>query len=205
MSVPHLTGTPPFRRFTRRRLLATTGLGAAGALLAACAGAATPTPPPAPKPAAPAAPAQTPTTAPKPAAPAAPAPTATTAPAAAPAKPTAVPAAQARPSAEKIQLRFLQSSVGDDDANFIRKAFADYGKDHPNVSVEYEMIPFDDYFKKIGLVLSAGTGPDMYWVTEIFAYVDAGHTRELPQEMAEDLKKDFVQIAIDNCTYKGKQ
>jgi multiple sugar transport system substrate-binding protein len=202
-------------RPNRREFLRLSIGGATGAvILAACAPAAAPTPTTAPKPAAAA-----PTAAPA----AKPAAAATTAPAAAPtaaaaAKPAAgataapaakpaVPAAASRPlTKEKINLIF-QGHVagGQGEQKAYDMTIEAWEKLHPNINVDFQIVPDTERIAKVTAQVAAGDAPDMWrhngGVVRLWAH--NGHLLDLSTRLP-GYEKLFLPSLMAYCLYKGK-
>jgi multiple sugar transport system substrate-binding protein len=158
--------TEPTRMIDRRRLLGLVGLGAGGALLAACGGAAAPTaaPPTAAK--------AEPTAAPKPADAAKPAvTTAPAAPAAATTAPAPTTAAAAKPAAStgtpvKISLWwFDRATINTMTKEVLRSEFM---AKHPTITVEEQLIPGGQMLTKLNTSIQSKNPPDVIYIDETY-------------------------------------
>lgn len=174
--------TPLGRRtFLRGALFA-----ASAALLAACGSSTPPAPTAASQPAATAAP----TTAPQAAA--------TTAPAAQPTAattnptPTSAPKAAGQPVAQAAKLRYWQyfTEIQEEEGRLL----GIYAKKAPNVTVQYEVIPWDQYWQKINATLAGGDAPDVWNTAPTFyyEYVKRGQLLGLDDYVKRDL--DLTQF-----------
>jgi ABC-type sugar transport system, periplasmic component len=124
------------------------------------------------------------------------APTATTAPAATTAAPAATTAAAATSSAP-VTLRFTVWT-GNADHLAMLKSIADaYTAMHPNVTIKYDTIDFDDYVSKVTIQLAGGTPPDAGWLMETAApsFVQAGVLADLKPVLTSYKDYDFADIS----------
>ena len=174
-------------RYSRRAALRV-ALGLMGAsLLAACAPSAQAPAPAAPPTAAAAAPAQAaPTTAAKP----------TAAAAAAAPTPTAAPA---QASKQPIKLRY---ALWDESfLPIVTGSFTDFTAKNPSITVEPEIVPFDDHFTKLQREFAGGNAADVFHLNAAWAAAFAFGKQLLPIEdrMAKaGLKRDdFIKESLD--------
>ncbi|WP_319563085.1 sugar ABC transporter substrate-binding protein [Marispirochaeta sp.] len=66
--------------------------------------------------------------------------------------------------AEKVELSVLWFDDANESEVFLQ-TMADYRETHPNVSFDVQVIPFQDYEKKLKLMIAGGTPPDIARVT----------------------------------------
>jgi len=173
---------------SRRKFVGLMGIGAAGALIAACGTA--PTPTPAPTPAKPAAEAPTATSAPKPAAEA-------PKPAAAAPTPTSAPAAKPAASTAKVKLKYqpreAESASGMQD--LWNAFYTQWQQKHPNMEIEYLPTPAQ-YFEQLVSQIVAGTAPDIVemccWQSTYF--VQQGQTLNLQ----DFIKRDAAEVKMED-------
>jgi multiple sugar transport system substrate-binding protein len=184
MSDPIHRTTADQGRFTRRATLQA-ALGLMGAsLLAACSA------PPAAAPTSPPAPAAQPTTAPA----------AQPTPATATAAPTTAPA---RTSGQPVKLRYALW----DEAflPIVTSTFADFTARNPGISVEPEIVPFDDHFTKLQREFAGGNAADVFHLNTANAAAFAFGKQLLPidDRLAQaGLKRDdFLKESIDIYLY----
>jgi multiple sugar transport system substrate-binding protein len=184
------TSTPtPERRLNRRTALRM-ALGLMGAsLLAACAPAA-PTPPPAP--------------------PATQAPAAVAQPSAAPAaKPTASPpaaaptSAPAQTSGQPVKLRY---ALWDESfLPIVTASFKEFTARNPGITVEPEIVPFDDHFTKLQREFAGGNAADVFHLNAAWAAAFAFGKQLLPVEdrlaKAGLSRDDFIKESLEIYDY----
>ncbi|MCL4459906.1 MAG: sugar ABC transporter substrate-binding protein [Chloroflexi bacterium] len=153
-----------------------------GLLGSACAPAAAPTPTPTKPPASPAA---TPTPL-------------------AVATPTPVPPTPTKPAAP-VTLRFL--AVTGEPRNTTHKAFIKmFEEKHPNIKVEYETVPFMEFFRKIAVSLASGTPHDVIDADgpNIKGYAYAGSIIPLDDIYTKEDMADFVEASVREGSWQGK-
>jgi len=77
---------------------------------------------------------------------------------------------------EQVNLRITTWSSNEAHLNMLNGFADEYKKDHPNVSVTYEPIPFGDYVSKLTVSLAGSDPPDAGWIVDSTAptFIDAG-------------------------------
>lgn len=76
--------------------------------------------------------------------------------------------------------------------------FADaYKEEHPNVSVQFDVIPFGDYVQKVTIQLAGGNPPDLGWLTEASApaFISAGVLEDLGPAIRDDADYNFADFS----------
>ncbi len=137
------------------------------------------------------------------------------APASAPAAGTASQApaqssATASAAAEKVTLTYWTHTFGAmNDLN--KKLIADFEKQNPNVTIDYSVVPNDQFFTKMLTAMSTGTGPDVfnmsstfissYLASNVVAPVDPSAFGAKSQA---DLENGWTKGAFDLVTSDGK-
>ena len=66
-----------------------------------------------------------------------------------------------------------------------------YTASNSHVKFEYEVVPFADYFNKLGLALGSGLAADTFMVNEVWAYADAKQFAPAPEVFAKDVRENF--------------
>ncbi|HTD76041.1 MAG TPA: sugar ABC transporter substrate-binding protein, partial [Chloroflexota bacterium] len=185
MSDPIDSSTADQRRFTRRAALqAAVGLMGAS-LLAACSA------PPAAAPTSPPAPAAQPTTAP------AAQPTAANAAAA----PTTAPAKTTNNQPVKLRYALWDEAF----LPIVTSSFADFTAKNPSISVEPEIVPFDDHFTKLQREFAGGNAADVFHLNTANAAAFAFGKQLLPIDdrltQAGLKRDDFLKESLDIYLY----
>jgi multiple sugar transport system substrate-binding protein len=72
-----------------------------------------------------------------------------------------------------------------------------YRADHPNVSVQFDTIPFDDYTSKLTIQLAGGNPPDAGWILETTApaFIDAGVLADIGGTLKGDESYDYADLS----------
>ena len=185
MSDPIDSSTADQRRFTRRAALQT-AIGLMGAsLLAACSA-----PPPA-APTSPPAPAAQPTTAPA----------AQPTPANAAAAPTTAPAKTTNNQPVKLRYALWDEAF----LPIVTSSFADFTAKNPGISVEPEIVPFDDHFTKLQREFAGGNAADVFHLNTANAAAFAFGKQLLPIDdrltQAGLKRDDFLKESLDIYLY----
>lgn len=127
----------------------------------------------------------------------------------APAPPGAAGAGQAAQSAAggPVTLRF--STWGNEQHLKLLQGIADsYRARNPNVTVEFQSIPFSDYLQKITVQFAGGDAPDLGWVAERMApqFIESGALVDLAASVKSDTAfklDDMSKGAVDFWTRGG--
>ena len=185
MSDPIDSSTADQRRFTRRAALQT-AIGLMGAsLLAACSA------PPAAAPTSPPAPAVQPTTAPA----------AQPTPANAAAAPTTAPAKTTNNQPVKLRYALWDEAF----LPIVTSSFADFTAKNPSISVEPEIVPFDDHFTKLQREFVGGNAADVFHLNTANAAAFAFGKQLLPIDdrltQAGLKRDDFLKESLDIYLY----
>jgi multiple sugar transport system substrate-binding protein len=110
---------------------------------------------------------------------------------------TQVAATAVATEAAPVTLRFTVWT-GNEAHLAMLKSIADaYTALHPNVTVQYDTIDFDDYVSKVTIQLAGGTPPDAGWLMETAApsFVDAGVLADLKPTLTSYADYDFADLS----------
>jgi multiple sugar transport system substrate-binding protein len=82
----------------------------------------------------------------------------------------------------------------------------EYTKLHPNVTIEYQTVTFDQLLTKITTARAAGISPDIYhfynlWTPE---FVKGGMLSVPPEEVIADIKANYGPGSVQAVTYMGQ-
>lgn len=80
----------------------------------------------------------------------------------------------------------------------------EYNSEHDDVRVELETFPFDQYLaEKVTTAMSAGTGPDVFWVSAatVLNFAPQGLLTPLQDTFTEDLQADFLPQSLESITF----
>ncbi|MCL5076320.1 MAG: sugar ABC transporter substrate-binding protein [Chloroflexi bacterium] len=143
---------------------------------------------------------------------AAPTPTPTKAPAPPPATPTPmavatptpVPPTPTKPPAP-VTIRFL-GPAGEPRPTAYKAAIKLFEEKHPNIKVEYETVPYAEFFRKIAVSLASGEPHDVIEAAEPNVVGYAYHSSIIPLDdiyTKEDMA-DFVEASLKAASWQGK-
>jgi len=96
-------------------------------------------------------------------------------------------------------------------SKIVEELAAEFEASHPGVKIDFQSIPYNDYFQKIGPSLEAGTGPDVFQIpgSLVREFNDRGQLLPVPESVysAADIEADFmpwtVQLLKQNGQYVG--
>jgi multiple sugar transport system substrate-binding protein len=111
------------------------------------------------------------------------------------ATPSAAPSALAATAA--ADLRFTLWSGAEAHLRTFNDIATAYRQTHPNVTVKFDVIPFEDYISKLTLQLSGGSAPDAGWLVETSAptFVGAGVLQDLGPTVKQAAGYDFADLS----------
>ncbi|MBC7122409.1 MAG: ABC transporter substrate-binding protein [Pseudothermotoga sp.] len=96
--------------------------------------------------------------------------------------------------------------VKDENGNVVVKGLKqyieEYQKLNPNVEIEIQSVPFDEYLKRILISHTSGVIADIYVLYSLWGVqlVDSGILDEVPKDVVSKVKSDFVKAAVDGAT-----
>ncbi len=97
---------------------------------------------------------------------------------------------QGQESAEPVSLTYLAWAEGSEQADQ-QTAISGFMAQYPEIKVDAQFVPYDDYHSKINTLIAAGETPDVYYINEYLA-VDWGE-----KGVAVDLKPLFAENGVD--------
>ncbi|KGX90822.1 ABC transporter substrate-binding protein [Pontibacillus marinus] len=110
----------------------------------------------------------------------------------------------------KVELDYFTFSPGEAHEKDLKKMIEEFEKQNPNITINYEMAAFEDYFTKLQTRLAGGDAPDTFELNyENFVnYASKGALMDLDNLIQED--SDFSsdqlnQEAFKAFQYNGKQ
>lgn len=82
----------------------------------------------------------------------------------------------------------------------------DYMQLHPDIEIEHQNVPFEDYFKKVQISHLSGEAPDIYNVYSLWGVqlVNSGVLDAPPPEVVSDIEQNYVAAAIKGVTINGE-
>jgi multiple sugar transport system substrate-binding protein len=110
------------------------------------------------------------------------------------------------PPAWGAELHYISVARGEPRRQAILSAVADFEKANPGTKVVLSEIPFDQYFQKIAIALSSGSGIDVFDVDSplVASYGHQGALLPLEKHYAKDNWEDFTKVERELATYNGK-
>lgn len=104
------------------------------------------------------------------------------------------------------ELHFLSVARGEPRRQAILAAIADFEKAHPGVKVVLSEIPFDQFFQKVAIALSSGSGIDVFDVDSplVASYGYQEALLALDKYYRKENAQDFTPVEREIATYRGK-
>jgi len=117
-----------------------------------------------------------------------------------------VPLAPA-PAWAATELHYISVARGEPRRQAILAAVADFEKANPGTRVVLSEIPFDQYFQKVAIALSSGSGIDVFDVDSplVASYGYQGALLPLDQYYGREDWEDFTKVERELATYQGKR
>lgn len=105
-----------------------------------------------------------------------------------------------------MTLKWISVERGEPRNSGMRKCVEVFQKNNPAVKVDLELVPFDQYFQKIAIALSSGSGVDVFDVDSPLVTSYAVQDALLPLDEYIDKSdwQDFVQVERTTGTVQGK-
>ena len=88
----------------------------------------------------------------------------------------------------------------------INRYLEEYMRLHPEIEIEHQNVPFEDYFKKVQISHLSGEAPDIYNVYSLWGVqlVNSGVLDPPPEDVVTDIVNHYVEAAIKGVTINGK-
>jgi|GEM_PF-605562 len=136
------------------------------------------------------------------------APSATTAPQATSApQATTAPGATSAPSGGAVTVVHWQHDYAPR-KKIVEELINDFKAQNPNITIEFQSIPYNDFFQKLGPSLEAGTGPDVFQIPGplVREFYERGQLAPVPDSVytSADIEKDFVPWTVQLLKQDGK-
>ncbi|HYM90463.1 MAG TPA: sugar ABC transporter substrate-binding protein [bacterium] len=108
--------------------------------------------------------------------------------------------------APQITVKWISVERGEPRNSGMRKTVEVFGRNNPNVKVDLELVPFDQYFQKVAIALSSGSGIDVFDVDSPLVTSYAVQDALLPLDEYIDKNDwlDFVGVERRTATVQGK-
>jgi multiple sugar transport system substrate-binding protein len=104
------------------------------------------------------------------------------------------------------ELNYISVARGEPRRQAILAAIADFEKANPGTKVVLSEIPFDQYFQKVAIALSSGSGIDVFDVDSplVASYGHQGALLQLDKYYARENWEDFIKVERELATYKNQ-
>ncbi len=127
-------------------------------------------------------------------------------------EPTAAPAATQEPAQTAEKIKMVHSEWGDPESAWGKyyAAYIEKFQDaNPNVTIEYQSVPWADYHTKLLTQIAGGTAPDTFAQSNVYypKFISKGGALELQPfiDATPDFGiDDFIPTSLRLSTYKGK-
>lgn len=90
----------------------------------------------------------------------------------------------------------------------VKDLIKEFEASHPNITINFQSIPYGEYFQKIGPSLEAGTGPDVFQIPgpQANEFYQRGQLAPVPDDIytSDQIEKDFVPWTIELLKQDGK-
>jgi len=90
----------------------------------------------------------------------------------------------------------------------VKQLISEFEATHPDIRIDFQSIPYGDYFQKIGPSLEAGTGPDVFQIPgpQVYEFYSRGQLAPVPADVyaTEELEADFVPWTIQLLKHDGQ-
>lgn len=90
----------------------------------------------------------------------------------------------------------------------VEELVTDFKAQNPNIEINFQSIPYNDFFQKLGPSLEAGTGPDVFQIPGplVREFYSRGQLAPVPDSVytSADIEKDFVPWTVQLLKQDGK-
>jgi len=119
-------------------------------------------------------------------------------------KPAEKPAEQPKPAGDKIVLAQWYHEYGEAGCQeAVNRIAKEYSDSQDKVNIEVGWFP-GDYVPKVNASLAAGDPPDLFEHHLDMDYVRNDYIVNIDDIVTQEVKDDFIPVALYNCTLKGK-
>ncbi|MEJ5229723.1 MAG: ABC transporter substrate-binding protein, partial [Pseudothermotoga sp.] len=100
------------------------------------------------------------------------------------------------------QVEGVKDENGNVVAKGLRQYVEEYQKLNPDVEIEIQSVPFDDYLKRILISHTSGVIADIYVLYSLWGVqlVDSAILDQVPKDIVDKIKSNFVKTAVDGAT-----
>ncbi|MBX3141623.1 MAG: extracellular solute-binding protein [Trueperaceae bacterium] len=89
----------------------------------------------------------------------------------------------------------------------VKQLITEFEQLHPNVTIDFQSIPYGEYFQKIGPSLEAGTGPDVFQLPgpQVYEFYARDQLTPVPDDVytAAEIEADFVPWTVELLKQDG--
>ncbi len=103
-------------------------------------------------------------------------------------------------SDEKVRLSYGIWDASAEPA--MKQIAAAFTKEHPNVSVEVQVIPWEQYWTKLQTAATSGSAPDVFWMSPVNFQLYASNGVLAPFDNPDT--EPYPAVLVDAATYDGK-
>jgi fructooligosaccharide transport system substrate-binding protein len=107
---------------------------------------------------------------------------------------------------DKITLRVLRLSYSAPVEDLRKKQIKDFETAYPNITIEEDVVPFGELYRKIQTVVAAGDPPDILFYdgpnTKTYAFYSI--LQPIDAFLTDEFKKDYVPATAAELSYKGQ-
>jgi fructooligosaccharide transport system substrate-binding protein len=105
-----------------------------------------------------------------------------------------------------IELSYWTSATEPKVRAATEEIIADFEDANPNITVDHQALPFNEYFEKVTIAFGGGNPPDVLWVdsTMTTAYGDQGLLTPLDDYLTEEDVNDFLPNPLEDMTYNDE-
>lgn len=105
-----------------------------------------------------------------------------------------------------VTLDFWTSGTAPAQKKATNKLIAEFEKSHPDINVNLQIFPFDEYFQKLSISFGANNAPDVFWVDSTLteSYGQLGVLLPLDDYLPDDAAEDFYEAPLEDMTYEGE-
>lgn len=122
----------------------------------------------------------------------------------------ATPTTEAPPSTEPVSIRYFTFSAAPDHLEHLDEMIAAFNEQYPDITVEVETAPFDEYFASLQTQIAGGDAPDAFELNfeNFVSFASKGALADLSGLIAGDGELDpaaYYQRALDAFAVDGSQ
>ncbi|MGE5587076.1 MAG: ABC transporter substrate-binding protein [Clostridia bacterium] len=88
----------------------------------------------------------------------------------------------------------------------LRQYVEEYMKLHPDVEIEIQSVPMEEYLQKVLVARSSGVAPDLYGIYSLWGVqlVQNGILDAPPNAVVKDVRENYTPVAVAGATIDGK-